>query len=343
MTHRERIMAVIEGRLPDRVPLCPHNFDMAVGEAGASMEDYLSDPEVAAKVHLEAQAKYGYDCMLIDLDTTMLAEAMGANRDATPGQTGHIAGNMLESLDDAESLPLIDPDKDGRIPVLLEAIRIMRKEVGDSVAIRGNCDQMAFSLASLIRGMENFMMDLIMEPDHPGIQKLLERCYLNHLAVHKAVKAAGADFTSLGDSSSGPELMSPDMFRDFAKPWQERLVNDLTEEGIFVLIHICGNTTLILEDLATYPYCAFELDYKTDTTLAKQTVGKNHVLFGNIDPSSTVARGSVEEVKTASKELIECWKPEGKFVFNAGCGIPRGTPSENLQAMLDSTIEYGQY
>ncbi len=221
MNGYQRVLAVLRGELPDRVPVCLHNFLPAAREAGIPLERYLTEPEAAAQAHLQAVETYGYDCILIDLDTTMLAEAMGAQRDCTPGEPGHIAAPAIASLDEAEKLRPVDPQRDGRIPVLLEAIRIMARSVGGQVAIRGNCDQCAFSLAGLLRGMENFMMDLLAEPDHPGLQRLLEVSYQSHLATHRAVKQAGADFTSLGDSPAGPDVVSPAIFQRFARPYQE--------------------------------------------------------------------------------------------------------------------------
>ena len=101
------------------------------------------------------------------------------------------------------------------------------------------------------------MMDLLSEPDHPGLHRLLEVCYQSHLATHRAVKRAGADFTSLGDSPAGPDVVSPAVFARFARPYQERLVRELAAEGIFTVIHICGNTSAILDQLAEYPACGF--------------------------------------------------------------------------------------
>ena len=227
MTSLERCMTVIRGGMPDRVPVCLHNFLMAAREAGIPLEKYLTEPEAAARAHLHAVEKYGYDCILIDLDTTMLAEAMGARRDCTPGEPGHLAAPAINSLDEVGKLKPADPARDGRIPVLVEAVRIMAREVGDRVAIRGNADQGAFSLAALLRGMQDFFMDLASEPDHPGIPQLLEVAYQTHIATHRALKAAGAHFTSLGDGIAGPDMVSPAMFRRFARPYQERLVREL--------------------------------------------------------------------------------------------------------------------
>jgi len=343
MISLERVQTVLAGGIPDRVPVCLHNFLLATHEAGVPMEAYRTDPAAAAHAHLHAVGKYGYDCICIDLDTTMLAEAMGATAECAPGEPGRIAEPAIRSLAEVGKLKPADPERDGRIPVLLEAVRILARSVGQRIAIRGNADQCAFSLATMVRGMEEFLMDLAAEPDHPAIRQLLEVCYQSHLATHRALKQAGAHFTSLGDSPSGPDVVSPKMFERFARPYQERLVRELAAAGIFTLIHICGDTSAILDQLAHYPPCAFELDYKTDAPTAKATVGAGHVLFGNIDPSGVIARGTAAQVREATRQLIAHWKPGGRFVLNAGCAIPATTPPDNIVALIEAAREFGQY
>ena len=186
-------------------------------------------------------------------------------------------------------------------------------------------------------------MELLTEPENPAIQQLLEVCYQSHLAVHRALKKAGAHFTSMVDSLAGPDVASPEMFDQFARPYEERLVKDLAADGIFTVIHICGDTTRILDSLARYDSCGFELDYKTDAVIAKATAGARHVLFGNIDPSGVIARGTPEEVREKTRELISLWKPGAHFVLNAGCAIPPTTPPENIRALIQTAHEEGVY
>ena len=343
MNSKQRVEAVLRGQIPDRVPVCLHNFLPAAKEAGIPLEKYLAEPEAAASAHLYAHEKYGHDCILLDLDTTLLAEAMGAKRDSTPGAPGHIAAPAVTDLADVRKLRVVDPERDGRIPVLLEAIRILAGKIGGEVSIRGNADQCAFSLAGLMRGTEDFLMDLMSDPDDGALRDLLEVCYQSHLAVHRAASKAGAHFTSLGDSTSGPDVVSPAMFARFARPYQERLVRELAADGIFTLIHICGNTSAILDQFAEYPRCGFELDYKTDAVRAKDSAGANHVLFGNIDPSGIIARGSAEQVRESARKHIGLWKPGGRFILNSGCAIPESTPPENIAALVASAAEFGSY
>ena len=343
MNSLQRVKAVLAGQIPDRVPVCLHNFMLAAREAGIPMEEYRSDPEAMARAHLTALDKYGHDCILIDTDTTMLAEAMGATSECAPNEPGRIVAPAIRSLRDVDRLKVVNPESDGRIPALLEGVRLIAKQVGTEVAIRGNADQAAFDLACMVRGIEEFLMELASDSENPAIGRLLEICYQSHLAVHRALRKAGAHFTSMGDSLAGPDVISPAMFDRFARPYEERLVKELTAEGIFPVIHICGDTSRILGFLSGYDFCGFELDYKTDAVRAKSRVGARHVLFGNIDPSGVIARGTPMMIREKTRQLIALWKPGGLFVLNAGCAIPANTPEENIRALLATAREEGVY
>jgi len=343
MNSLERVQAVLAGQIPDRVPVCLHNFMLAAREAGIPMENYRTDPEAIAGAHLDALEKYGHDCILIDLDTTMLAEAMGATSECAPNEPGRIVAPAIRSLREVERLQVVNPESAGRIPALLEGVRLIAKQVGREVAIRGNADQAAFDLACLVRGIEEFLMELASDSENPAIGRLLEICYQSHLAVHRALARAGAHFTSMGDSLAGPDVISPGMFARWARPYEERLVKELAREGIFTVIHICGDTSRILSYLSAYDFCGFELDYKTDAVRAKSSVGAGHVLFGNIDPSGVLARGTPAMVREKTRQLFALWKPGGLFVLNAGCAIPAITPEENIRALIATAREEGVY
>lgn len=343
MTSLQRVQTVLAGGIPDRVPVCLHNFMLAAREAGERMEDYRVDPEIIARVHLQALEKYGHDCIMVDTDTTMLAEAMGARSECAPDEPGRIVAPAIRSLDEVDRLQVINPQKDGRVPAILEGVRLLVKEVGGEVAVRGNADQAAFDLACMVRGIEDFLMELVDQPDDPRIMQLLEVCYRSHLALHRALAKAGAHLTSMGDSLSGPDVCSPQMFARYARSYEARLVRDLAADNIFVVIHICGDTSKILENLAEYETCGFDLDYKTDAVKAKQTAGQRHILCGNIDPSGVIAQGTPEQVREATRQLLEVWKPGGRFILNSGCAIPPTTPPENIHAMVKAAEDYGKY
>jgi uroporphyrinogen-III decarboxylase len=139
MNSLQRVQAVLQGKIPDRVPVCLHNFMMAAREASVTMEQYRIDPEAIARAHLMAVEKYKYDCILVDTDTTMLAEAMGAKSKCAPDEPGRIVVPAIQSLEDIGKLKVVNPETDGRIPAALEAIRLIAKQVGGGGCHSGKC------------------------------------------------------------------------------------------------------------------------------------------------------------------------------------------------------------
>ena len=304
MNSLQRVQAVLAGQIPDRVPVLIFNFITACREAGIPMSAYRTNAKAIARAHLEALEKYQYDCIILDTDTTMLAEAMGARSECSGDETGKIVEPAIKSLDEVDRLRVVNPEKDGRIPALLEAVELLAGQIGEEVAIRGNADQGAFDLACLLRGVDTFLMDLMDDPDNPALKQLQEVCYQSHLAVHRALIKAGAHFTSFGDSLAGPDLVSPKIYERFAFPYEDRLIKTLAAEGVHTVVHICGDTTKILNCMAKLDYCSFELDYKTDAKRAKEVVGAGHVLWGNIDPSGVLTLGTPDQVRQKTRELI---------------------------------------
>jgi len=140
MNSLERVGTVLAGGIPDRVPVCLHNFMLAAREAGIPMEQYRVNPGAIARAHLQAVETYGHDCILVDTDTTMLAEALGARSECARNEPGRIVEPAIRSLDEVDRLRVINPETDGRIPALLEAVRLISKQVGSEIAIRGNAD-----------------------------------------------------------------------------------------------------------------------------------------------------------------------------------------------------------
>jgi uroporphyrinogen decarboxylase len=99
-------------------------------------------------------------------------------------------------------------------------------------------------------------------------------------------------------------------------------------------MHICGNTDLILHDMVQTGSDGLELDYKTNVELAHHIMKERTVFSGNIDPSGVLALGSVQEVETATRDLLSIFSDTPRFILNAGCAIPPTTPRENLQTMI---------
>jgi MtaA/CmuA family methyltransferase len=344
MTPLQRCLAVLNGQTPDRVPVVPQTFMFAAETAGIKVGELAHSADKMVEAQLTSQAKYGYDGCVIDFDDATLAEACGAKvifRDDEPAIVDE-SDLVLKDLADVGRLKLPDPSKDGRLPVWLEATRKLVSRLGDRVFVMGRADQGPFSLACLLRGPQQFMMDLMDEEQHPAIHQLIDFCRQACAIFAKAQKAAGAHATSIGDAFAGPNLISPQMYRQFALEPAKKLTREVQASGIPFSIHICGNTNGIIADMASTGAKILEVDWKLDMAAARKAVPMSTVLMGNVDPSDPLVLGSPQQVDAAAKKVIESTGGRG-LLLSSGCAIGRNTPPDNFRALVAAADRYGRF
>ncbi|NQU54663.1 MAG: hypothetical protein HQ522_19245 [Bacteroidetes bacterium] len=339
MNGYERIQAALKGEKPDKTPIMLHNFMMAAIEAGVSMETFRDNPQSIADVFIQSVEKYKFDGILVDIDTVTLAGAVGVPVDFPehePARSGQ--GNLL-NLVDIKKLKKVNIENYQYVQNWLEATRLIKSHFGNEIFVRGNCDQAPFSLASMMRGSQEWMLDLLMgEPEQ--VTELLEYCTDISCQFIRLMAQTGCDMVSNGDSPAGPEMISPDMYEMYALPYETRVVEEAHKNNMPYTLHICGNTETILELMLQSGADAFELDYKTDVQKAFDALHDKACFIGNIDPSGVLAMGSPELVEIKTIELLNVFSKTNRFILNAGCAIPSNTPEENLRRMIKVAREY---
>jgi uroporphyrinogen decarboxylase len=336
MNGYERIAAALRGERPDRVPVMLHNFMMAAREAGHTMRAFREDPRKLAGSFIQAIDTYGYDGVLVDVDAATLAGALGVPLELPEDEPALCRGALLSSLAEVDALEPPDVARDPRVQAWLEGVRLVVEHLGREVFVRGNCDQAPFSLASMLRGAAEWMMDLTDEANRERAERLLDHCAEAGTQFTRAMAATGAHMVSCGDSPAGPDLVSPKLYRAFAQPWERRLVDEAHRLGLPYALHVCGRTDRILDDMLATGADALELDYKTDARLARDAMWDRAVFIGNVDPSGVLALGTPELVEAKTRELVALFAGTPRFILNAGCAIPPTTPPQNLRAMIAS-------
>lgn len=282
--------------------------------------------------------KYDVDGVLIEMDTALLAACAGAKVDYPPDEPARVLGIQLESIFDASKLKTVDFSKT-RAMVVLEATERIVERIGAEFYIRGNCDQAAFSLSCLLRGTENFLMDLLTEEEEP-IRALLEYSHQVSVDFMTLMQKTGVDMVSNGDSPAGPDMISPTMYRRWAFEYDKRLAEQAHSLGLPHLMHICGNTTAILDDMVATGTDVLELDYRTDIQAINRTTFGKCCFCGNVDPSGVLCLGTRTDVITATLELLRSQERNPKFILNAGCALPSITPVENIQTFILTAREF---
>ncbi len=338
MNGKQRIECVLNGQWPDKRPVMLHNFRMAAQEAGFSMAQYRSDPNVIAKAHIQAVEMYQLDGIFLDIDTVTLVGALGVSVDFPENEPArcHKSHPLLTSLNKVDELPTPNLMNDERVQIWVESCRLLKMYFGDEVWIRGNADQLPYSAASMMRGMTDWMMEL-MDPElEEAIFSLLEYCYKAGEQFVRMIAETGVHMISHGDSSAGPDMIDPRMYRRFAQPYEQRMVRLVRKLGKAHMLHICGNTDAILDDMAATGSNAIELDYKTDIQLIKQQYGEKITLSGILDPSAVLGCGTPDDVERKCRYILEVYQDSPRLIVCSGCALPPNTPPENIYRFVQT-------
>lgn len=117
---------------------------------------------------------------------------------------------------------------------------------------------------------------------------------------------------------------------------------DAVNPDIIYILHICGDTTPLIEEMASTGADGLSLDTKLDLAAEAFKIPPDMALLGNIDPIGLLLHGSPEEVENLTRSFCEQMEPFPNFILCTGCSVPGGIPPENLQAFLHAGKERGR-
>ena len=206
-----------------------------------------------------------------------------------------------------------------------------------------------FEWGAFLRKMDNFMMDLCMDPDnvHVLLDKLMER----HMdALAKTCEAVGdlVDIIKFGDDlgmTSGP-FMSTKMYDEFFKPRHKMLCDYAkTHSSMHTMLHSCGGIYELIPGLIE---AGFEILNPVQINAAnmeperlKKEFGSDITFWGGgCDTKSILNRATPQEVKDHVKRNLEIFNDGGGFVFSTVHNIMPDVPPENIVAMFDAINEF---
>ena len=339
MNGYERIKAALAGQETDKIPIMLHNFMMVAKEAGYTMGQYREDPKAIANSFIRSIEKYKYDGILVDIDTVTLAGACGVDIDFPDAEPARSHGGFIHSYDMVPTLTPVDVGSYKYVQIWCEAVRLIKEYFGNEIYVRGNCDQAPFSLASMMRGTENWMMDFYIT-EEKLIFELLDYCTEATSQFIKLMAQTGCDMVSNGDSPAGPDMIPAELYEKFAKPYEKKVVDVAHAAGVDYVLHICGNTDIIINHMIETGADGLELDYKTDVHKAFDVMKHKCTFFGNVDPSGVLSLGTPDLVREKTLELLDIFSKTNHFVLNSGCALPSSTPSENIEMFIKTGRDY---
>jgi uroporphyrinogen decarboxylase len=340
LTSRERVLRAVRRQPTDCVAAMPYMYDIAAETAGIPVLEYCTNPDAMVRAQLALHARVGQDVIAIGSDNYYIAEGFGCQTTRDPDEIPSLIKPPLESIADVFDLGAPDPYRDGRMPVMLEALKLARAAVGDAVALRSPGTG-PFALASYFIGSQQWLLEVAMveheleEANEAAVLHALELSTEALIRFGKACHDAGADILHCGDSLASCNVISPATYARFSWPYSKRVFEAWHAHGARnCILHICGNSTRVLDLYAGTGADMVEIDHAVDMGEAKRRIGQQTALVGNVHTITELLDGTPETVRASAQRCIDQAGAGGGFLLGSGCIVPRYTPLANLQEMV---------
>jgi uroporphyrinogen decarboxylase len=196
-----------------------------------------------------------------------------------------------------------------------------------------------FEVAWALRGIENFLTDLILNPGF--VTEILERITEYYLAIIDQSLEYGIDAFAFGEdlgSQTSGLIMSPKHWRQFFKPHMARMFARIKEAGKFVYMHSDGQIDAIFDDFVEIGldvYNPFQPEIR-DVHEIKRKYGDRLSFHGGIGIQELLPHGTPQQVKAEVRRLIEEIGAQGGYILGPAHAVMADTPVENIVALIDA-------
>ena len=331
MTKREAILDLLSGKKLNDKPVFSgliHITTEGLQHEGLLLHGIHQDAQKMANAAASTFRLTGMPSAALPVDLCAPAEALGAvlnyyeGRDDQFPQPARPLFASTTYLNSAyfESADFINK---GRIPTICDAIRLLKEDVGNEVAISG-----------IIPGPYTLLLYLI-EPG--GLFAEMKRepnavlDALFHLSsflaqISNAYKNAGADFITIHDMGGSPGFIGPAKYEQFVFPAEKQLIKNFPKPCV---LSVCGATNKSLHLLAKTGADAISVDQLTDLATAREAL-KVTLLFGNLDPVATLWRGNTSDIT----EAVQRSNTARVDAVWPGCDLVPSTPIQNIKTMM---------
>ncbi|MBI4558563.1 MAG: hypothetical protein HY706_13350 [Candidatus Hydrogenedentes bacterium] len=329
MTNRERVIASLEHRQPDKTPYCVH-FTIP---ARAKMVEYYADPDF--------ESKLGNCFAMLSCHPRKAWQEVGPNRvqdhfgvvwDRSVDKDIGIVANRAVTPENVESFAFPDPDN----PSIWESFESAMEAEDDSFVIA----QLGFSLferAWALAGMETVLAAMMEDP--PFVNRLLDRILDYNLQIIERARAYDIDGMMFGDDwgSQRGLIMGQGLWREYILPRVRQMYAAVKRRGKQVFIHCCGNVGELFPDLIDAGVDAFNpfQPEVMDVYEVKAQYGDRLSFYGGISTQRTLPYATPQETRKEVEKLLNVVGRSGGYFAAPAHAIPGDARPDKIAAMIE--------
>lgn len=380
MTPRERLLTVLSGCVPDRVPVAPFVQDeyLAYYYPHKSHVDRVVDAvELAEELDFDLMAKHralelphflrrSYpnwelrrsearaDGMIqrrleiVTPERTLVQDEAGPDSGvATTGVRFMVTRPALQDTADVEAflkyLPALD---DSDRAAMKELAATWRRIIGDRGVAAPWGFAGVFNFAADLCGLDTFYV--MPYEDEQCYRALMDGIANSMAAYTEALGETAVDCIGIQGHMAGGATTGPDFFRTFVQPYEKRVIDAIRDAGKYSIYHNCGFARSLYQNYRELGMTLWETlsappRGDNDLANAKAILGGEICLLGNLDQVEFLKRATPAEVAARTRATVEAGKPGGRYIFSTSDYLEINTPRENVVAMIEAAKEAGRY
>ncbi|MBC7340982.1 MAG: uroporphyrinogen decarboxylase [Clostridia bacterium] len=325
MNSYTRIMRAIELK-PETIPAAPQVLAWAARIAGVPVRRYVTEAEAMAESLLTSYRRFKYDLLLVGADNSVEAEALGAILEYPEDDYPYVIGRL--GFNDLASLRLPEPTKAGRMPVILKACALLRRQVKNQVPVVGKVTG-PMTIAGQLLGLEQLLYLIIDAPAR--FQEILAFTARVSTLQGQALLAAGAHGLVLLEPAGSLAVLPAAAFHSYLVPLLESIFSAYAVAGASIRwLQITGPVGKILPCLEEIPVNLVGLDYVVSPVEAMQLL-PGICFIGNVKPYLFVS-GPEKKIQEEVQALTQL--PGQQLILSSGCELPLDARPEYVTAFM---------
>lgn len=324
MTSKERCMAVLQRKKPDRVPVFPLMMFFAADRAKISYRRFSTDASALADAQLNLYENYLVDAVTACSDSYRISGDMGAQIQYPQNSSPYLSQSLVTCEAEFDALKRPDPCKpNSRMRERIDSVEQLAKAIGNKALVLGWIE-MPFAEVCEWVGVQNMMYMLYDDPEF--VHRMLNAATEIEIDYALAQLDAGAHMIGCGDSAAS--LVSVSRFCEFVLPYQQRVTFAIHKAGGLSKLHICGNSSHVLDQLAQNGADLYNVDHMVELSMARDIYsGMGKAFKGNVNPVGDLMSATAEQAQQRALSCITLCQ-DTAFMLSAGCEIPAATPDE---------------
>ncbi|MBR6793478.1 MAG: uroporphyrinogen decarboxylase family protein [Clostridia bacterium] len=299
-----------------------------------SVKELIADSELQAEGMKKVAEAVDAAAAVSLMDLSVEAECFGAAVRFSEEEVPTVTGRLVHDEDEANALevPQVGAARSG---LYVDSIRKACRRITDRPVFAGMIGP--FSLAARLLDVSEIMMDCYDEPDM--VHTVMEKCTAFLIEYAKAYREAGANGIMMAEPVAG--LLSPSLEEEFAAPYVKKIIDAVQDEEFIVIYHNCGdNIAAMTDSIFANGAAAYHFGNAVKLSVMLDKAPEGVPVMGNVDPAGVLRFGTVEEVKAATRAVLEECSKYPDFLLSSGCDIPPLTPWENLHAFFKTAEEF---